>query len=317
MLRVHAHAKINLCLAVDRPEPSGPRAGWHRLCSWMCCVRLHDVVELRRASGESAWRVCWETDAGPRPVEWSDDKDLGVRAHRALEARLGRPLPTEGSILKSVPAGAGLGGGSSDAAAVLIGLNELFGLRMQARELQEIARPIGSDIAYFIDQARIDTAREIGEAGTVEAAARPAIVRGFGDEIERLSAARARVMLVLPEHQCSTPEVYRAFDSGLSRDHVFRDAECERLARGTSLMPAHELFNDLAGPAGRVTPAVERDRACLGGALARPVHVSGSGSALFVLVEPAEDERALASRALDALEGSGSDTLRLVFCDLC
>jgi 4-diphosphocytidyl-2-C-methyl-D-erythritol kinase len=245
----------------------------HPISSWMSAIDLGDDLTLRALEpGEaSRWRVAWADDAPrPSPIDWPIEKDLAVRAHRALEARCGRTLPVEGLILKRTPVGGGLGGGSADAGAALSGLNELFSLGLRTADLRGVAETLGSDVAFFVDD---------------HTPARPAIVGGFGERIERVGAVAADVLLLLPAFGTPTGPVYRAYDAS---PRALRDAEVRRLAAdgaATGRIDPGRLFNDLAEPACRVEPRLgalmERVRA-----LGPAVHVSGSGSTLMV-VDPA------------------------------
>lgn len=159
-----AFAKLNLCLSIGFPQQAGTTieldgkskdvSGYHRIASWMACVDLcDDVTVTRKREGEkSVVRVEWAEDAPrPSPIDWAIEKDLAFRAHAALEARVGRTLPVEIVVSKRIPVGGGLGGGSSDAAAVLSALDELFGLGLSTRALREVGMGLGSDVGFFVD----------------------------------------------------------------------------------------------------------------------------------------------------------------------
>jgi 4-diphosphocytidyl-2-C-methyl-D-erythritol kinase len=277
---VRAHAKINLALAVAPPEPvGGPKAGWHRIASWFACVNLFDDLYLHRAEHTTLERRWHEDAVGPSPLDWPAESDLCLKALRALEARAGRPLPTRIALDKKIPVGGGMGGGSSDAAAVLVGCNRLHDLGLSAAELRDLSRPLGSDIAFFIDD-------QPGPA----APARPAIVEGFGDRLRRVEPAPAEVVLFFPRFGCPTREVYRAFDA-LSPGPL-RDAEVAALharAAREGKVDSAALFNDLARAAEAVAPALAQIRRALSSAANCPVHVTGSGSTLFAIADDAGD----------------------------
>lgn len=292
MLMWRAHAKINLALAVG---PAAPPRGYHPIASWFACVGLHDEVELT-AIGEgrpSEWRIEWAADAPrPTPIDWPIEKDLAVRAHRALESAAGRALPVRGVVRKRVPVGAGLGGGSADCAAAMMAMDQLFGLGLGAARLRELCVPLGSDIAFFIDE----------ECGP-DRPARPALVAGFGERIERLGRVQreqSHLVLFLPSFGCPTGPVYQAFDRLPARP--LREDEVRALAAGLIVDPAR-LFNDLAAPAAMVEPrlgdALATLRAGLGG-LGAHVHVTGSGSAMFALAQNEEHARAIVEAARTA-----------------
>ncbi len=272
-LQAHAFAKINLSLAVGPPLPptSGePHAGYHPIASWMHAIDLHDEVTLAHAR-ETSYQVAW-ADAGP--VAWASEDDLCVRAHRALESAVGRALPVTMTVRKSIPAGGGLGGGSADAGAVLLGLRDLFALDIDDAALVRCAHALGTDIPFFVDPV----------AWTAEQPPRPALVTGLGDRIERLARREQAVTLVCPSFGCATGAVYRAFDAtpttGCNEPRVRALAEAPLRAGG------EDLFNDLAAPAGAAEPRLRALRDSLAVALGVPIHVSGSGSTLFCFAEP-------------------------------
>ncbi len=271
--RVHiaAHAKLNLTLAVAPPEPQGSaKAGWHRIASWFHAIELHDDVEIvRLASGTSRCRIEWAGDAPrPSPIDWPIERDLAARAHALLERHTGQSLACDLLVRKRIPAGGGLGGGSADAAATLMGLNALFDLGLATSELQRLSASLGSDIAYFIDDAHQPP--------------RPALVEGFGDQIERIDRVGGEAELIFPPFGCDTRAVYRAFDQSLAPGHALRAQEVRRIALDasrTKQIDARGLFNDLFAAADsvsgrRLAPLVAR---------AAGIHMSGSGSTLFRL----------------------------------
>lgn len=255
------HAKVNLALAVGPPIPPGsPQSGYHPICSWMACIDLADTLEIIRCDDASTYDIAWQDG---RPVDWPIERDLAVRAHRALERRVGRTLPAHVRLRKRIPAGGGLGGGSADAAGVLLGFDELFELGLGGAELRGIAAALGSDIAFFIDDAT---------------PARPAIVSGLGDQIDRLDRLSMELVLICPGFPCPTPEVYRAFDAlhagTLDQKLVRTIATTGSLAR---------LFNQLAPAAERVEPRLALLRARIAEHAGAMPHVSGSGSTLFLV----------------------------------
>lgn len=298
MLTWRAYAKVNLALAVGPPVP--PR-GYHPIASWFACIELHDEVELAALpeGRPSEWRIEWAGDAArPTPIDWPVEKDLAVRAHRALESAAGRALPVRGVVWKRVPVGAGLGGGSADCAAAMMGLDRLFGLGLGAARLREIAGTLGSDIAFFLDEA--------SAAGGAGCAARPALVTGFGERIERLGrVARedAHLVLFFPPFGCPTGPVYQAFDRLPPR--ALREREVRALAAGPGIDGAR-LFNDLEAPAGMVEPrladSLARLRAGLRGHGAH-VHVTGSGSTMFALARSVAHAREIVEAGRAAAAG--------------
>ncbi len=287
-LSLEARAKVNLALAVGPPEPEGPKRGWHPIASWMAPVSLADTLTVTRLpeGSLSRYAVRWAEDA-PRTsvIDWSITRDLAVRAHLALEQRAGRPLPVQMRLDKRTPVGGGLGGGSSDAAAMLRAINELFDLKFEISDLRELARPLGSDVAYFLDD---------------DALPRPALVEGFGDRIERTAPVAGSLVLLFPDFGCPTPRVYAAFDESIP-DSTFetRAAAARALAEGADVRA--ELFNDLATPAEMVAPDLRELRAQVESLTSVPAHVTGSGSTLFLVGADADHGAWLLRTVQDAI----------------
>ncbi len=277
-------AKVNLALSVGPAEGSG----YHPIASWMVALNFGDELTLsRRDAGASRWRISFD-EAGPaagRQVDWPLDRDLAVRAHGLAEREAGRTLPVDVTIAKRVPPGAGLGGGSSDAAAMLVALDELFKLGLGEARLGELAAELGSDVVFLVRALR----------GTPAA-----LVTGRGQRIEPTPLAEpVHLALLLPAAvACPTAAVYAAFDE------LAGDGGELRVDRVTSLAHAGrvrgvELFNDLAEPAMRVRPQLATLRASLEQRLERPVHVTGSGAAMFVVAADQREAPALAQRVAE------------------
>jgi 4-diphosphocytidyl-2-C-methyl-D-erythritol kinase len=289
---IPAFAKLNLTLAVSPPEPmttmdggKNPRAGWHRISSLFSCIDLADELALTPlAAGLSRFTVRWASDApSPSEIDWPIEKDLIFRAHAMAEEWVGRELPVEAVLTKRIPVGGGMGGGSSDGAAMLRGLGSLFDL--ERTSLAPIAARLGSDVSFFLDPDR-----DLSEP------ARPALVEGFGDQISRRVPIDSHIILICPPISCPTPAVYRAFDRWLEDrpDFRFRDAEARAIFESDQPLRSLSLFNDLAEPAFAVAPELRAIHAAAARVIS-PIHVTGSGSTLFALVQASESSEAVAS----------------------
>ncbi len=308
MIARRAHAKINLCLSVAPPEPAGTLrdgrdvSGYHAIASWMSAIDLSDEIRVHPAPATSL-HIAWADDA-PRatPIDWPPEKDLAFRAHAALERKTGKHLPARIEVVKRIPVGAGLGGGSSDAAATLSALNELFELRLGAGLLRELAATLGSDVAFFVDNRETP---------------RPALVTRLGDEVERVCFVKSDLVLVLPPFACETRAVYHAFDEllaervergefgegrsptpGLARHDLVQ----RRIDKARSGLRDGLLFNDLYLPAVRVQPRLGELVLALSRATRQQAHVTGSGSGVF-LVSNAQHADRLAERCREVARG--------------
>lgn len=275
-VRIEAPAKLNLALSVG---PAG-RDRMHPICSWMVTIDLCDDVLITRREDPplSLYGIEWHEEAVRRPeIDWPISVDLAARAHQALESHVGRSLPVRMRVRKRIPTGSGLGGGSADAAAVLRGTNELFGLGLGDDELCEIGARLGSDVPFLI------------RGGS-------AIVEGLGERIMPEPAVpELAVALVLPEAHCDTGAVYGWFDD-LSEDGAppgLRPEAVRALASGP-LEPSGP-FNDLTIPALRAAPELRALIDRISVLAERPVHLTGSGAGLFVVCDEPVHAEALSA----------------------
>lgn len=286
-ISILAPAKLNLSLAVGPPH-----SGMHPICSWMAPVSLYDELTLTALEPGyfSRYAILWAPGARrTRDIDWSITKDLAVRAHLLLERTLGRALPVQMKLEKRIPVGGGMGGGSSDAAAMLRGCNDLFQLGLSADDLRTLAARIGSDVPFFIDPS-------------------PAIVSGIGDRIEPLASPRnLSAVVILPELESTTPAAYRHFDE-LNTDveavaaRFAAAADALRETSASSEVSATSLINHLEEAVFALHPPLGALRRQLHELLDLPVHLTGSGSTLFVLAPNAAYAELLAERIEQVLE---------------
>lgn len=283
-LRLSAPAKVNLALAVGPPDGDG----MHPIASWMVTIGLCDEMELRPlpAGSLSRFAIEWHPEARQRrPIDWPITADLAVRAHQSLERALGRSLPVQMRLRKRIPVGGGLGGGSSDAAAMIRGLERLFGLSLDPTQRRAIARSLGSDVPFLL------------EGGS-------ALVEGLGERIEPLGPPPPlHAVLLLPGEGCPTGAVYRRFDALPPRP--FEAERVRRIAEGgrssSAGVDSGLLFNDLAEPAFLEHPLLRALAAAFSEAARRPVHLSGSGSTLFALAADASEAASLGAEVERAI----------------
>ncbi|MCH7826096.1 MAG: 4-(cytidine 5'-diphospho)-2-C-methyl-D-erythritol kinase [Acidobacteria bacterium] len=288
MIRLRASAKINLALRV------GSRAddGYHPVATVLQTLSLSDLLYARLAHrGEHA-------AGGPPPAEELlqlrvDGAELSpdntVRravAAMAAEARDHgvEPLPLAMRLVKRIPLGAGLGGGSSDAVAAMAACSRLWRLETSRLEesgaLQRIAEQIGSDVPFFL----------LG--GT-------ALGTGRGARVELLDPLPATWFVVAaPPLHVSTPDAYAAFDRDLGSED----------ACAVPVVPAYEpvfgggwMGNDLSAPVAGLHPEVEAARRQLGEVGGDCAQMTGSGAASFA----GFSDRRAATRAARRLQGRG------------
>ena len=270
---VRARAKINLDLRI-----LGRRAdGYHELRTIFQTLTFHDTVAVSRVEGP----LTIAGDASKMPL---DHSNLAWRAADALWRAAGprrEPFGVRIAIVKRIPAQAGLGGGSSDAAATLVALSQLWNFRLSRAELASIARPLGADIAFFLT------------GGT-------ALGLGRGDEIYPLADLPAHhVVVAWPGHGVSTVDAYRWFTEFHARRA--RTAEQDGRAGGWDAERLEASGNDLEGPVEAHRPEIRKIRSTLTACGARIAHMSGSGSAVFGLFE----SKAKAEHACSAVKAAG------------
>jgi 4-diphosphocytidyl-2-C-methyl-D-erythritol kinase len=272
-LRVRAHAKINLRLRVGAVQADG----FHPLQTVFQSLALHDTLHLTPRRGPFAL-TCSDSAV---PV---DDRNLVTRAARALWRALGRSGEPAGAAIhltKHIPMQAGLGGGSSDAAAALEALAALWRRRGDRPDLASIAASLGSDVPYFL----------VG--GT-------ALGLGRGDELYPLADLPVfHVVLALPAFGVPTADAYRWFDADAAAPPAGAPAPASSIPawHGRRL----SLVNDLEGPVARRQPGILAARRALEGAGALAAAMTGSGSAVFGLFAT----EALARRAARSAAGAG------------
>ena len=264
-LRAICPTKVNLGLHVV-----GRRSdGYHEIVTIFQAIDLCDALE-----GEVAEALTLEVQDASIPA---DESNLVLRAARLLHARIAgaRGRGARLRLDKGIPAGAGLGGGSSDAAGALMLLNELWSLRLGSAALERLAADLGSDVPFFLF------------GGT-------ALGTGRGATIEPLPPIGERaVLLGCPPFALSTPEVYRALQAPLTVDGA--DVTVPRLfvkfAKGNDFALAR---NDLEVAAFGMRGELATFRDALSRSGAEVALVSGSGSTVFGLFRAGTDVTSIA-----------------------
>lgn len=267
----------------------------------MVAVALGDEVSLERpsAGGESHWEISPAEDAqASLEVDWKVEDDLAVRAHRAVERHVGRPLAVQGRVAKRVPPGTGLGGGSADAAATLLGVNALFDLALSWETLHSLAAELGSDVPFALlaaDAANYQMA-QFSKAGL--AGSGSCYATGTGGAVQPRSTPATPVVIVLPPLACHTGRVYQAFDRLTPTTHVNASRVQALIAQHAThpVPPEAELFNDLTQAALHVEPRLANVVSRLSSAGHHP-HVTGSGAAVFLIAESPAAAKRLADQA--------------------
>jgi 4-diphosphocytidyl-2-C-methyl-D-erythritol kinase len=264
-----APGKINLCLQV-----TGRRAdGYHELDSIFLPIAWSDIVRIETRLSDAP-RVSLRCDDAALNDSQSN---LASRAAAAFMREFAIAAEVLVDVRKRIPVGAGLGGGSSDAGAVLRMMAVIFGVSSAAR-LSAVALQLGADVPFFLDP-------------------RPARVRGVGEVIEPLSTmVRLNLVIAVPMVSVPTAKVFAA----LRRDSwsgPLADSEIPSILCGK--ISATQVINDLAKPAMALFPDIARLKALLEEEGAGVAAMSGSGGAVFGLYQdtPSADAAALRIRA--------------------
>ncbi|MBW8778479.1 MAG: 4-(cytidine 5'-diphospho)-2-C-methyl-D-erythritol kinase [Burkholderiales bacterium] len=245
-----APAKLNLFLHI-----TGRRAdGYHLLQSVFVLIDWADTLHIERRDDGLLRRH----DLGPAlPAD-----DLSLRAARALQQASGTSFGADISVLKSVPWGAGMGGGSSDAATVLLALNRLWKLDWPRARLLELATPLGADVPFFVGGSN-------------------AFVEGIGEQLTPVEWAPRRYAVVKPAESLGTAGIF-------SHPDLARDTEPATLVGSLAHMNAEHVpafgHNDLQPIAQALCPAIAQVAQWLESRFGNS-RMTGSGSAVFARVD--------------------------------
>jgi 4-diphosphocytidyl-2-C-methyl-D-erythritol kinase len=295
-IEVIAPAKINLFFEVA----SRRQDGFHEIETLMVPVGLYDTLALRDdPSGQITLQARWAagltmTDRGAaggllQPARLIDipqgEENLAVRAFRSLADAAGLDHGAKMLLIKRIPAGAGLGGGSSDAAAALLAANLAWGLDWPVSRLADIAAQIGSDVPFFLSS-------------------RPSVCNGRGERIKSVSGiAKLNLVIVSPPGGLSTAEVYKACKPGSPPQAI--DPTIHALRKGELEAIGPLVHNRLLEPARRMSPWIDRVLERLLAEHCPAVGMSGSGTSCFAVCRSASHARGVAARLRCGKSGFG------------
>jgi 4-diphosphocytidyl-2-C-methyl-D-erythritol kinase len=269
--KLPSFGKINWTLQVLGKRPDG----YHELVTVLQTISLHDELTFRARDDEQFVLSCNDQAI---PV---DQTNLIWRAASALRERTGHDKGVEVHLEKQIPSQAGLGGGSSNAAVTLLGLNDLWDCGLSLGELSAIAATIGADVPFFLT------------AGT-------AIGEGIGTQLSVLpDAPNRQLIIVSPRVGVSTKDAYEA----LNQPSLTTHSSTSILAR--SFAPSNladsdqwPLQNDFENVIFEIEPEIRRAKTALLDSGARGALLAGSGSSVFGIF-PDEESR---QRGLDSLK---------------
>lgn len=259
----HSPAKINLWLRILGKRPDG----FHEVQTRLCRLALGDTVEIElKGTGTDVALTCSD------PTVPLDESNLAMKALRAFEGRTGKKSAWSIHLEKKIPAGAGLGGGSSNAATVLKGVNDLTGRPLSLQQLVELGGQIGSDVPCFIlDQPAADGA-------------------GRGEQVTPVDFPwQLPLVLIKPPFPIPTPWAYKRWADSKEQPGVLYAPQ---------ICPWGAMSNDLERPVYEKYVLLPTLKTWL---LEQPeVHaalMSGSGSTMFAITETHAQAAELAAKA--------------------
>jgi 4-diphosphocytidyl-2-C-methyl-D-erythritol kinase len=269
-VRLRAFAKVNYALEVRGLRDDG----YHEIASVVQSISLADELDVERAK-EGFELFCEPGEAGVGPPE----ENTVRKAWTILRELSDEELPVRIRLRKKIPTRAGLGGGSADAAAVLVGLNELLGLGLTVEQLNEIGLRVGADVPFCLS------------GGTV-------LAEGVGEVLSSLPAPPDHhVVLAKPRKGAHTGEIYRAYDEhppGEGKASV--EPVVAALRSGELPALAKAVGNDLEPVTARFVPEVAAYRQELLRTGALGAAMSGSGTAVYGIFSSSNEARTAESK---------------------
>ncbi|MAP93935.1 MAG: 4-(cytidine 5'-diphospho)-2-C-methyl-D-erythritol kinase [Ponticaulis sp.] len=270
MITIFAPAKINLYLHVGPVRNDGR----HPLDSLVVFADQRAADRLIWSPSEDPLTFVVDGPQSEKPQNLSDPDNLVLRAARALEDETGRKFTGDLVLEKHLPIAAGIGGGSSDAAALLHLFNSAFDLNLSLEKLIDLARPLGGDVPACV-------------------AGRPVLMRGDGDRLESVSGIPEGfpALMVTPNVECPTAPVFRRFDEVSCPPSFEEVSPPEAETREDWLLELQEGYtNDLASAAISIVPEIEILLKRLGAFPdIRHFAMSGSGATCFGIFDSPED----------------------------
>ena len=257
MMKLKSYAKINLFLDIKRKREDG----YHEIETIFQTVNLYDSIYLK----DYPEKILLSSDYPWLPL---DERNLAYKAAKLLRHYAGIKKGVQIEIKKRIPVGGGLGGGSSNAATVLLGLNKMWNLNLSLKELFGLGEKIGSDVPFFLQGGRC-------------------LARGRGEKLTVLSNKPFFwVLLVCPDFAISTKEIYQKLNFRLTKKRNNNKISIILDYLGNTYKTADNLFNKLEEKVFMLYPQMRKIKedllkeenilGCL---------VSGTGSSLFGIVK--------------------------------
>jgi len=242
-LILHCPSKLNLTLEVLKKKDNG----MHEIKSHFQLIDLCDVMHIEKSNAQQS---SIRTNAS---IDIDSKKNLVYQAIEALSEHVSQELHCNIIIEKNIPIGGGLGGGSSDAAAALIGINKIFSLKLNVSELMKIGLKLGADVPFFV-------------------AGKNAIASGIGEQLSEINSETNKFLVISPPIHSSTQEMFQIWDELHEQNMLQSTAEDENSFLQIFLqrhLEVKAIFKELVVDA--------------------PFKLSGTGSTIFCAVE--DDKR--------------------------
>ncbi len=261
-MKCFAPAKINLALDIVKKRSDG----YHELCMIMQTISLYDEIETEKSDKTEVW--CNKEDIP------TDERNLAYKAALEFFKYTGLKGGCKISLKKVIPDGAGLGGGSSDAAEVILSLNKLYETNLSETEMKEIAVKIGADVPFFITK------------GTC-------VAKGIGEILTKTeNKLKGTVLICKPDFSISTKQSYKNFDISKKKIYNFKEVQ-KAVESGDILSYKKYKFNVLEDAVAKDYPEIETVKNIMYKSGCDAAMMTGSGSAVFgIFKEKTDAEKA-------------------------
>lgn len=281
-MTLKSFAKLNLFLAVLNKR----KDNFHNIETLFERIDLSDKIILTSRRDKNIRITC------ANPAVPKDNSNLAYRSAKLLQDNFGIEKGLNIKIIKNIPVGAGLGGGSSNAAAVLIGLNKSWKLGLGINKLANLAAKLGSDVPFFIYNSRF-----------AEGAGRGEMIK----PLKRLDKTAFWHVLAVPRIKVPTPLIYKRYDTSAKKGKICKKVRLTKPAYNVKLLTlalekrdfyliGEAMFNGLETVTCGLYPEVTRIKERFSGLGAKSILMSGSGPAVFGIIPSRKEAVSLAAQ---------------------
>lgn len=250
-MKIKAYAKVNLSLNVLDKRSDG----YHQIETIMQSIDLYDIVELEKSCGDI--EIACEGVKLP-----CDRRNIAYKAAEVMIKKFGLDNGIKIHIRKHIPVAAGLAGGSADAAAVIKGMNKLYGLNLDNGDLMKVGLEIGADVPFCV------------KGGT-------AFATGIGEEIIALPTPKLDMVLIKPRASASTKMVYRLYDEMEEHIHPNVRGQVKAILKGDFKKICELAINGLEPVTAKICPEIAQIKSALLDSGCEVALMSGSGAAVY------------------------------------